>query len=68
MEALPMPSEHRCRLHYTQSLLPIDPASKPKQGEVGGIGSTFRLYIEFLIQRQLFVQKEVFRHECWSGA
>ena len=47
-----------------QSLSPITPAPEPNEGETRGVGGTSGFDLAFLIQRQLFPQKEVF---CRKG-
>src|SRR5262245_2440777 len=59
-----MPAEKRCRLHDRQRLTPVEPAREPDQGEAGGVSSTLRLHVAFLIQRQLFTEKGFF---CGKG-
>jgi hypothetical protein len=59
-EPLPMPADERRRLDSGQGWPPIAPASEPDERETRGIGGTSGFDITFLIQCQLFPQKEVF--------
>jgi hypothetical protein len=55
-----MPAGKRGGLHNGQGLAPIKPATEPDEGETGGVGRTSWLDVTFLIQRELFTEKEVF--------
>ena len=56
-----MPADQRGRLDNDQGLPPVEASGKPGQGETGGRGDAPGLDVAFLIQRQLFAQKEIFR-------
>jgi hypothetical protein len=55
-----MPAEKRLGLHNGQGLAPVKPATEPAQGEPGGVGRAPWLDVTFLLQRELFTEKEVF--------
>ena len=53
-----MPAKKRRGLHHSQGLSPIKPVCKPDQGETRGIRCTFWFDMSFLVESQLFAQKE----------
>jgi hypothetical protein len=58
-----MPASEGLWLYNDQGLAPVKPATEPDQGHAGGMGGALRCDVAFLIQRQLFAQKEVFSCE-----
>src|SRR5688572_32895563 len=58
-KSLAMPADQRGWLYHSQRLPPVEPAREPNQGETGGVSGALRLDVAFLIQRQLFAQKEI---------
>jgi hypothetical protein len=69
-ESLAMPVEKRCGLDHSQRLAPVEPASQPDEGETGSIRGKARFEVAFLVERQLFTQKEIPRrkHGAWAQA
>jgi hypothetical protein len=65
-----MPAEKRCGLDHSQRLAPVEPASQPDEGDTGSIRGTARFEVAFLVERQLFTQKEIPRrkHGAWAQA
>ncbi len=63
-----MPADQRGWLYHSQCLVPVEPAREPDQGETGGVSGALSLDVAFLIQRQLFAQKEIFCGKCGAGA
>jgi hypothetical protein len=59
-----MPPDEGLRLHNGEGLSPIEPAREPDEGEASAMRSASRLNVTFLVQGQLFAQKEVFCREC----
>jgi hypothetical protein len=55
-----MPAEKRRRLHNRQRLTPVEPTPEPDQGEAGDIRGAPWRDMAFLIEGELFTQKEVF--------
>ena len=62
-----MPAEKRRRLHNRQRLTPVEPAPKPEQGEAGGIRGAPWRDLAFLIEGELFAQKEILCGERHGG-
>jgi hypothetical protein len=58
-----MPTDQRRRLHDDDGLAPVEPAGKPNQGHPSHMHDTSWLDMAFLVQGQLFAQKEVHHHE-----
>jgi hypothetical protein len=58
------------RVGPQQRLAPVEPASQPDEGETGSIRGTARFEVAFLVERQLFTQKEIPRrkHGAWAQA
>ena len=54
-----MPAEKRRRLHNRQRLTPVKPAPQPEQGEAGRISGAPWRDLAFLIEDELFAQKEI---------
>jgi hypothetical protein len=48
------------RLHHHESPVPVKPLRQPEQGDPGGIIRASGRDVVFLVERQLFAQKEVF--------
>ncbi len=67
-EPLVMPTDQRRRLHDDDGLAPVEPASEPDQGHSSRLRGATWLDLAFLIQGQLFAQKEVLRLEGRTGA
>jgi hypothetical protein len=65
-----MPAEKRCGLDHSQRLAPVEPASQPDEGETGSIRGTARFDVAFLVESQLFTQKEIPRRKrgAWAQA
>jgi hypothetical protein len=59
-EPLAPPPDERLRLHHRESLRPVEPLRQPDQSHANGIGGAPWLDMVFLVERQLFPQKEVF--------
>jgi hypothetical protein len=55
-----MPANQRRRLHHSQRLAPVEPAGEPDEGETGGVSGALRLDMAFLVEGELFAQKEIF--------
>ncbi len=54
-------------LHNDEGLLPVEPAGEPGQGKAGRIGRASWCDVTFLIQGELFPQKEILRGEGGAG-
>ena len=58
-ESLAMPAGNVAGVTIVR-LAPVEPAAEPDEGKARGIGGAPRRDVSFLIQRELFAQKEVF--------
>src|SRR4051794_3430533 len=63
-----MPVDQRGWLHHGQRLSPIEPAGEPSQGHPSRLRGTMWLDLAFMVQGQLFAQKEVLSSEGRTGA
>ena len=66
-EPLAVPAGQGRRLHDAQGLAPIKPAGEPGQSHPSCLRGTTWLGLAFLVEGQLFTQKEVLRREGRTG-
>ncbi len=59
-----MPAAQRGRLQHGQRVPPVKPSTEPDQRDPRGIGGASSLEAAFAVERELFVQEEVFRRQC----
>src|SRR5688500_2659445 len=67
-EALAMPAGKGLWGDNRQGVLPVAPVAEPDEGKARGVGRTPRLDVSLLIQRKLFVQKEILRGQRGTKA
>jgi hypothetical protein len=65
-----MPADQRSWLDDDQSMALVQPAGKRARGDAGRMGSPFGFGLAFLVEGELFAQKEVLRREgvVWAQA